>query len=466
MSRIKSLIENTIIIGIGTLLPRFTSLITLPIITAGLTKTELGTYDLISNMVSLFLPIVTLQLSTAAFRFLIDCRGNNRKTKEIISSILGFIIPVTIISLIILYFSLWKIERLTRSLIIVYYLFDILVVVFQQIARGLSLNKIYSTSSLLLACSNMILIIIFVKLINIGLNGVLIASSASTIIGCVVIFSCCKIYCYIDIKCINKKQLSVLLKYSWPMIPNSMSLWILSVSDRLVLSWFMGIEVTAVYAVANKIPSLLSAVQNTFVYAWQENASVVVGDNDVDEYYSIMFSGVSRLLAGAMGVIIGVSPFLFKILIKGDYSGAFQQMSILFVAIYFSCMSSFLGGIYVANKKTLSVGITTILGAVINLAVDLALVESIGIYAASISTLVSYMFLVIYRMRNIKKFQRIKYRHLEIFIIFIFLLLMCILCHEKIDIQTTILFLIGGAVAIVLNRDMVSFFFMKLKGRV
>ena len=54
MNREKALAKNTFIIAIGTFLPKFSSIITLPIITGGLTKAEMGTYDLISTLVSLF----------------------------------------------------------------------------------------------------------------------------------------------------------------------------------------------------------------------------------------------------------------------------------------------------------------------------------------------------------------------------------------------------------------------------
>ena len=82
MSREGKLVKNTMILSIGTFLPKLASFITLPILTECLTKDEYGTYDLIIVLVSLFLPAVTLQIQTAAFRFLIDVRENEEKTKE------------------------------------------------------------------------------------------------------------------------------------------------------------------------------------------------------------------------------------------------------------------------------------------------------------------------------------------------------------------------------------------------
>ena len=86
MSRETTLAKNTIIMSIGTILPKLSMLITLPIITAKLTQAEYGTYDLISTLVSLFLPVATLQVQSAAFRFLIDCNDDKTKRNRVITN--------------------------------------------------------------------------------------------------------------------------------------------------------------------------------------------------------------------------------------------------------------------------------------------------------------------------------------------------------------------------------------------
>ena len=91
MSRGGKLAKNTIILAIGTFLPKLASFITLPILTGCLSKESYGTYDLIVVLVSLFLPAVTLQIQTAAFRFLIDIRDKKENVKSIITNITAFV---------------------------------------------------------------------------------------------------------------------------------------------------------------------------------------------------------------------------------------------------------------------------------------------------------------------------------------------------------------------------------------
>ena len=179
------------------------------------------------------------------------------------------------------------------------------------------------------------------------------------------------------------------------MVPNSMSMWVMRVSDRLVVTFFMGVAANAVYSVANKIPQLLTVAQTTFNMAWQENASIASKDDDAPAYYSQMFRAVFDFMAGVFGLLVAATPILFALLIRGDYGEAYYQMPILFLAMFFFSIAGYLGGVYVAYKKTTSVGITTALAAVCNLVFDIATIQWIGLYAASGSTLISYLFLCV-----------------------------------------------------------------------
>lgn len=64
-------------------MPKLTALITLPLLTAYLTVEEYGQYDLVLTLVSLLLPAITLEIKTAAFRFLIEYRENIEKQKRL-----------------------------------------------------------------------------------------------------------------------------------------------------------------------------------------------------------------------------------------------------------------------------------------------------------------------------------------------------------------------------------------------
>lgn len=452
MNRGEKLLINTFILGIGTIIPKLVNFIVLPLLTAYLTKSEYGSYDLITTMCFLFVPFVTLQIQTGAFRFLIEAKNNLIRSKTIITNIFAYIIPVSLMSVCVLFFALYRFDLAIRMLISAYFFIEILYQVAGQIIRGMSYNKVYSLASIFSAVSNMISIILFVWLLKWGLIGVLLSLIISVSFPTLQMIVSGKILDFIDISLIRKDVLTELLKYSWPMVPNSMSMWIMNASDRLVITYFLGIEANAIYAVAKKIPNILTIVQGTFTMAWHESASIASSDDDVSTYYSNMFDTVIRLMSGMMIVIIVFLPLIFNILIRGDYQESYVQIPIILLAMFFYSICSYLGGIYVAQKKTFNVGITTVVSAAVNLIICLLFVQKIGLFAASISTLVSYIFLAFYRMFNVRKFVKIKYNYKIIFLIVVALFILTYLgcLHSKMPFVIECAF--GIPFAIIINR--------------
>lgn len=456
MDRGKSLAKNTIILAIGNVLPKAVSFITLPILTACLTKADYGTYDLINTLVSLFLPLVTLQIQTAAFRFLIDKRNNIEEEKKIITNIYIFTGSVSIVALFILYFVLWKYSIITRLLICTYFLLDIFIATSRQVIRGIGKNSVYSTSSVINSVTNLLFVVLFVRAMSLGLNGVIASLSLALLASQVYILLKINIIQYIDLQYLDKNILLELLKYSWPMIPNSLSGWVMRLSDRLVISFFLGIEANAVYSVANKIPVLFSVVQNTFTIAWQENAAIASNDKDSDEYYSQMFEVIYSLFFAIMACLIAGSPILFRIFIKGDYGDAYYQMPILYIGIFFNSISAYLGGIYVARMETKKVGISTTFAAACNLLIDFLLVNEIGIYAGSISTLVSYLLLTVYRMIDIQKIQHITFNFPKMLGLLVVLITMSIMNYQRNFALDMFNFLIAIVFSVITNYSVIQ----------
>lgn len=455
MSRESKLAKNTFILSIGTFLPKLASFITLPILTGYLTHREMGTYDLIIIMESLFLPTVTFQIQTAAFRFLIDARGDLKKVKEIVTSITAFTVPISLVALIVLYMCLGNVDSTVRILICLYFLTDQLVNVARQICRGLNDNLVYSISAIISSLGKMIFAVICVYWMRAGLKGTVIALFMSVLFSLVYLIFSAKLYLYISPAAFSKDKLTEMLRYSWPMVPNCMSSWVMRVSDRLVVNFFMGVEAYAVYAVANKIPSLLNIAQNTFTMAWQENATVVSKDKDASEYYSSMFRVMFDLMAGFFGLLIAVTPILFKLLIRGDYGAAYYQIPILFMGMFFYSMSMFLGGIYVAYKESKSVGVTTTAAAACNLIVDIATIRWIGLYAASGSTLVSYLFLFIFRSIDVQRIVKVKYKLRHVLAVTGIMLTESILCYQQSMVLNLVNFVLGSIVFVVINKSFV-----------
>ena len=453
-SREARLAKNTLVIALGSFLPRLASFVTLPILTGMLTKEEYGTYDLITVLSSLLIPAVTLQIQAAAFRFLVDARGDEGKQRRIVSNVFALQIPVAIVCLVVLYAVLGHTgASVVRLWICVYYFVDALNNASRQIARGLGNNAAYSVNSLVHAVGSLVLVVIFVYGMNLGLLGATLALLLSTALSLLYLVIRLQIIKLISPGSIDAALLREMLAYSWPLVPNELSNWVIRMSDRLIVTAFLGVAANAVYSVANKIPQIINIAQGAFTLSWQESASIASSDEDATEYYSHMFKTMYALQGGIMGIVVACAPVLFKVLVAGDYDEAYQQLPILCLAIFYASMATFLGGIYVGLKQSKSVGVTTTVAAIINVVLDLALIQFCGIYAASISTLIAYVLLLEYRRRDITKHVAMNYDYKHMLLVNALAIFECALAMPQLTYVNIANFVLASVAFVMLNKE-------------
>ena len=408
MNKNKELVKNTIIIFIGKFCTQFITLLLLPLYTHFLSTEDYGYIDLIQTYLTFFIPLILLKIDAGIFRFLIDARKSEEEKNKIITNGI-FIMFVELIISTILFAVAVKIFSIKYSILIVMNLISLSVLTFLlQIVRGIGKNKQYSFSSIIAAIVTIVLNLIF--LVGFHKNGkyVLIASLISNIIFIIYLLIVNKILKNVKIKYIDKKLIKDLLKYSIPMIPNELSWWIVHVSDRTIISYALGVAANGIYSVSCKFSNILSSIFNIFNLSWQESAALHINDTDKDEFFSNVINKVFNLFICFCIGILACLPFVFELLIKDSYREAYKYVPILLLANIFSVLIGLIGSIYVAKKMTKEVAKTTMIAAIINLTIDIALIKVIGIYAAAISTLVSYMLLAIYRYIDVQKYVKVK----------------------------------------------------------
>ena len=127
-----------------------------------------------------------------------------------------------------------------------------------------------------------------------------------------------------------------MLKYSLPMIPNTLSWWIVDASDRTIVSSILGSSTNAILAVAHKIPNLCQTIFSVFHMSWQENATETINDKDRDKYYSSIMNNMFVILTSICILILSGNFIIFKVLFTEEYFAAYYQVPILMVSIVLS----------------------------------------------------------------------------------------------------------------------------------
>lgn len=432
-SREKKLITDTILLGFGYIIPLVVNLILLPIYTAFLSQNDYGLYDLITVISSLLITLATLQVKQAGMRFLIACRSreDNREAQKIVSNVFAFISLAAGIVLTITLAAPRDIVLQTRIFIGLYFIAQIFLDTLKQMVRGLGRNKDYVVGVCVQMLSSVFFVVAFLLLHGGKLNSVLFASTLSLISACIFLFTRAKLYRYIALKTCSPAYIKKLLGFSMPIAFSSFSMWIVSVSDRFIITFFLGSGANGLYAAANKIPNILQQAFSVFNLSWQENASLSINDKDADQYFSDVFHMMFNVMIGISCIMAGVMPAAFHILVNESFDEAYYQMPILVMAYFFASMNGYFGNIFFAINKTIINAVSTTIGAILNLIIDLLLINKIGLYAASISTLASYTVLTLIRFFAVLKWKNMHYDYKIIFIRVAVFIIFCMSAYYR-----------------------------------
>lgn len=409
MNRKKELVKNTLILGLGKVSTQLVSFLLLPLYTLFLSPSEYGTVDLIITYIALLVPAVTLQLEMASFRFLVDARSSEHDKKQIISNILQVVSMILVVCIALFLIVNVVIPIQYAGLILLNICVTIFSNLFLQFARGVGDNKKFAIACIIAGLVTLLSTVLLIVLAHMGAGGMLLSIALANL-GCVLyLFFALKLYRYISFKAQDKKLQKKLIEYSFPLVPNGISWWVIHVSDRTIISIIIGVAANGIYAVANKYAAIFSSAFSIFSMSWTESASMHINDKDRDKFFSET-SNASIRLFGSLGlVLIAYIPLAFPFLINVSYSEAYLYIPILIVAAFFNAIVGLYSAVYVAKKMTKQVANTSIIAAVINIALTIVLMKLIGLYAAAISTAVAFLAMAIYRHYDVKKYVKITY---------------------------------------------------------
>ena len=463
MSKNTEYVKNTIILLLGKFATQFTSFLLVPLFTFYLLTEDFGIVDLYQTYISLLVPILTIRLDSAIFRFLIDHRNDEKEKKNNISTALYALFISLIATVVLLLIISLFINIKYKYYIIINIIILMCSSVLLQILRGLGKNKEYSINSVITGITNIVVNVLLIVLFKFGANSILISSIISNIICIIYVIFKINLFKYVNPKSVDKKLLKSMVKYSVPMIPNALSWWIVNVSDRSIITIFIGSAINGIYAISCKFSNLLNSIWTIFSMSWQESISLHINDDDSEKFISNLGNRLLMLFSSISLLIIGILPLFYNYIIGKEYLSSYSYIPFILFANVFNVLAGIIGGIYVGLKKTKEIATTTIISAVINIIIHLLLIKFVGIWAAIISTFISYLILSICRYIDIRKYFKFKLNFKKI-IIFIFIYCVATCMYLFNNIYFNIFNLIYITIFVVIeNREYIKIIKNKLK---
>lgn len=453
MNQKKQLLKNTVIIAIGKLSTQIVSFLLLRLYTSKLTTAEYGTYDFLVTLSTFLLPIITMLMEESMFRFLIDAEDLKSK-KRVITATIAYTTVGTIIFTLIAGIAMGMMQYEYTIVFLLFIISNILIGLSNALARGTGKIKLYSFSNFILGASTIALNIVFIVGFKWGVNGLLWSNTVANSITAIVVLIKLHLPQFISKKDLDKKTMSEMLRYSIPLVPNNLSWIIISLSDRLMLTWMIGANANGLYSIANKFPNIIYTFYGFFSTAWKESAARILKEENKVEYYNSIYKDIKFFLKAIVLGLIAIMPFAFPLLVDSSYNEAYIYIPALVISIYYTNMSNFYGGIFTAYKNTKIMGSTTVVAAIMNVVLNLVFIPRFGIWAATLSTLISNVIVFAYRRYRLKEYIRLNEKFNYAF--WILLVITLITYYKNNMILNIIMFIVVLAYCIITNKNFIK----------
>lgn len=414
MQGLRYLAKNVGILTIGQFGTKLISFCLTPLYTYVLSTAEYGTWDFLVTTMSLITPFLTLNIGEAALRFPLD-KGSDHKA--IFSICCHYMARATIMCAAIVlanhFLGLVPLMDDYRTLFILLFAVSAFNGILSNFSRGIDCVKAFTISGVISSAALIGFNILFLVVLRMGVVGFYWANILGTLTQFVYLFFSMRCWKYIKrVKLPNPLQHDM-LSYSRPLILSSVSWWINGVSNRYVITWFCGVAANGVFSISYKIPTILTMFQGIFSQAWVMSATNEFDKDDKNGFFSKIYAAYNFMMVLASSVLIALSRIIASFLYSGDFYVAWRYVPFLLISTVFGAAVGYTGGILSAVKKTQVIATTTMMGAGINLLLNLLLVWKIGIMGAAVAAAVSYGIILIIRLWSISKYITLQISYLR-----------------------------------------------------
>ena len=402
MNKYQTLAANTILMSVGTFGSKLLVFLMVRFYTGYLTPAEYGTADLITQTANLLIPLVSLDITDAVFRFAAERRGGRTE---------AFSVGLRVITLgsagLLLVIALLQGIPAIRAygfLLASFVIASCCHALCAHFVRARGNTALFAAQGLFNTALFIGLNVLFLAVFHWGIRGYVLSTTVANLITTGLLVFRARLWRYAGLAP-RRGLRRQMLRYCIPLIPTAVFWWIMGVSDRYMVKWFLGSDANGIYAVAYKIPTILTILATVFMDAWQLSA---IAESDGDRQAHLRFYGriwdafASAVFLGAGG-IIALSPLLIRLLAEEAYYSAWQYIPVLTLSMAAAAFSNFMGSVYVVTKQSKASFWTSLVGAGSNIVLNLWLIPRIGLQGAAAATFLSCLAVFLIRLVNARQ---------------------------------------------------------------
>ncbi|MFZ3577516.1 flippase [Virgibacillus sp. DJP39] len=389
-----SLIKTTGIYTITNIINKAIPFFLLPILTVYLTPNDYGIVSMFAVLLGFFTPFLGLNVHGAVNRKYFD---KEKKYADYISTALYILIASSLFILVVIILFSDLISKLTSFpeeyiLLVVIAGFgssiiQITLTLWQVRERAIN----YGIFQIIQTALNLTITIILVVNLDFGwlgrVSGQVIAISIFASLGMFVIIKREKLtFTW------NKEYAKDILRFGVPLIPHTLGMFLITMTDRIFITNMVGISDTGIYTVGFQIGMIIGVLQDSFNRAWMPYLFKNLKQNsNLVKYKIVKITYVYFVLILSTALILSaVAPFIVKVFIGDAFEGSIVYVLWISLGFAFNGMYKMVGGVIFYEKRTQLLSIVTFTTALLNIIFNYLLIRMNGSVGAAQATSLAF----------------------------------------------------------------------------
>jgi O-antigen/teichoic acid export membrane protein len=436
--KIKQLSKDTLLYGVGNALQSFIGFLLFPIYTRVLTQVDFGTQDLVLTAVTITSYFLILGLDSGAARNYYDENSEEHK-KTVLSTWLWFELALSIPACILLGFFAPEICKIifNNAGLAHFFRLGMVLIPISMVARVNLLTlrltfqaKKFSIVAAIGALSQALVAILLVVIFHLGIEGVFYAMIAGNIVQVVLGLTFARSNFRFRF---SKQILKAMLVFGIPLVPASISLWILNSSNRYFLTRLGTLDQIGILAVGTRISLIINLFITAFSNAWPPFAYSLLHDRELARktYARVL----TLFLLGTGFVALGISIFSREgtsILATSKYNNSAALIPwLVFSAISWGLVN-IVGIGFEIEKKSYHFSVSTVLGALVTTGMNIIFIPRWGVVGAAVATLMGNLVALVYNFCAGQHYFPVSYEYRKI-TIFVILTTFAVIAGSQVD---------------------------------
>lgn len=420
---IKSFVKDALIYTLPTVLSRGIAIFLLPIYTRIASPEELGALDLFLVFGSIVSLTVALEISQGVARFIPEISDVKQRLAY---SSTGLYFTLFMYALFFITASAFYVELnhfITGKseyapffqLALVYIAVHGFFYYFQNQLRFEGNSVGYAIVSVFYAAGSLASAFVFGIVYDLGLTAILYSMIVSVLLASLLgLFLLRQSFGLV----FKPGLLKQLLKFSIPLVPASMLVFVSLYVDRYMINILIDLESVGQYGVAVRLASAASLVMIGFQMAITPLIYKHYNEPDTPQSLAVIFKyfvvfAVFFFLAYSL-----VAKELLILLTTSEFYLVANVIPLLVLALLFSNMYVFMPGIGI-RKKTHLIFLISIVAAVINIVLNYALIPVFGIQGAALATTIGYFIAFLFFIFFSQKLYYVPHKWLGYLVLFV-----------------------------------------------